>query len=507
MSLSRIVDKNDYNLCDPPGLPPQYPNNGLYSLITSDNRSQLNGMGLVDHRDYYLVDVCSDNKCSQIGPAYPIYNLTADSSIFQNFYFENVQVIGHQSGFTAFLKERTHRMYVSVMTGLYDPLWHVSLPSLGFLTYSSKPQLFTFLWDTNFSYFIRCTVGDRDFSVYYPHDKNLSAIPSVILIDYEIDSNSRRFLKSSYGLEPNQFLGKFDIIGNPVIHDDTAPSTNINFCKGDCISTLAPINDKWQCDYDIDKITSDFLSQWIISGSEWPLPDWTQEEKAVICSKLDNPFTAPKQICAGQTDIKDKYCTANLSNFFSGDCIDYMKNTLTDNKQLRSVFLEHLDKICPNIKAGITPPTPISKDIWKKAQNSCACVLTEKEKTQAIENLQKDYDIDKGYLKELIARPINCWFEPCQKKDDPDLILKDYNDCGSFVVCIEKVEVDADGNVSNININQSEACKQIIKKKGGSGGGSGGSKNSSSLWIWITLSVVVIILLIFIFIKVFARRH
>ena len=282
------------------------------------------------------------------------------------------------------------------------------------------------------------------------------------------------------------------------------PNININGCKDDCVTQIQPVDGGYICSYNLNNFqTADNVRKF---ASKSCLSDLSQAQKDLLCSNtklVPNPFEYA-ELCGEDVSAKDAYCTASISNMFSPDCLDYIKNGPESAKtEIRTIFADKLDEICPKIKAGIVPNPAPSNDIMDKVKNTCNCVLTDAEKKQAIDKMRQEYDDDGQYLNTLFSKPVNCWFDKCLPKNVP--LLKNYTDCGDLIYCVEKIDIDAGGDIAKIDISQSEACKNIIKKKdaggGGSGGGGAGRDEKPAIWLWVSLGSVFLVVLIVLIIK------
>ena len=191
---------------------------------------------------------------------------------------------------------------------------------------------------------------------------------------------------------------------------------------------------------------------------------------------------------------KDKFCLQSPDHFFSNSCVDYItKDPARDKTRIRKVFGDQLDKWCAAAPANAP----------SQLERTCRCIMPSDKIKKVTENLEKTFENPLA-LASYVGQPLRCWYLPCSTEYQDIPMLKDYSDCTSNIVCIENIEIDADGDVSKVDVNQSESCSKTFKKKDAGGGGSGKPQPAGIkpvVWIGIGAGVIVLIFIVLLIIS------
>jgi hypothetical protein len=278
------------------------------------------------------------------------------------------------------------------------------------------------------------------------------------------------------------------------------PLSDVNFCNGDCVNAGTK-DGKSFCIYDLDRGTTKFLREFQSAGGK--IPSWNQEQKNALCaSESYDPFSLPG-ICDFATEAKDNYCVKTPARMFSNKCLDYIsQDAAKDKTRIKRVFSDQLDTWCSK------PPT-MPVDVAAALEKTCKCIIPEKELQGITANLEKTFE-NPVILADYVGQPLRCWYLPCSAEYQDIPLLKDYSPCTSNIVCIENIDIDASGNISNVDVKQSESCAKTFKKKSGGGGGGGGDDPGSGsgsavkspvLWISVGASMIIVLFIVIILIS------
>lgn len=213
-------------------------------------------------------------------------------------------------------------------------------------------------------------------------------------------------------------------------------------------------------------------------------------------ANLQTCFNPYVQLCLVNTDINNEPILFSLAN-----CQTYFENYLgSQGPGPNQVIDNYLTPACTK-KISIDSN---STDGWNNQtptiQKICACHLNPVFYQNLAKQIQTDFP-----GSQLAGENILCMFPPCATTVyKPNNIGK-----ACLPACISLVDINNNGNVGGITVNQNTNCDNITKKGGGNdpnsgGGGSGGNTTPKSWidrnWIWIVLGVSILLILIIVII-------
>ena len=164
------------------------------------------------------------------------------------------------------------------------------------------------------------------------------------------------------------------------------------------------------------------------------------------------------------------YCLANMTvpelqdSQLYADCRDHIRNNEYSQNQLNNSLRVLFNSKCESFLNSIKDKKFANLTEDEKAQfEKCSCYPTDEILNKYKENMRRELNTEAAEL--LIRGDLQCWYPPCSRSNvsyppDRNGTCPDAN----IQICLNKVNIDNQGSISTLNMEQNNQCKQYMEK-------------------------------------------